>query len=182
MYEVDGLWIHLYIWRFCIYSHLSAAWYTFFEQKHQGTFYMLVRKTLKNCIKLLRSFRGASTMVSWLSCVTARVWNYYFVIKALLGQWVGCFLLNFSFKKFSVVDLVVHHCAAEKGLIVFNWELHIAMTDYHRDYKPQEGDGPSTRCHQAVDKGKVMPSLMHFPHIVFLRTSLGRLESNGTPS
>lgn len=82
-------------------------------------------------------------------------------------------------KKFSVVDLVLHHCAAEKGFIVFNRALHRAMKDHLRNYKPQEGGGPATRCHQAVDKGKVTASLMHFPHIVFPRTSLGALDSNG---
>lgn len=95
-------------------------------------------------IKLLSSFRGASTSVSCLCCVTGRDWNYDFVIKALLGQWVGCFLLNFSFKEFTVVDLVSRHCTAEKGLIVSKWELHIAMKDHLRDHKSQGGGDPST--------------------------------------
>lgn len=70
----------------------------FFEQKCYGTLICCLEKHKK--VSYYRDFlRGASTLVSWLCCVTARAWNDYFVIKAFLGQWVGCLLLNFSFKK-----------------------------------------------------------------------------------
>ena len=74
-------------------------------------------------------FWRASTFGNEMYCVTAGVWGCHVATKTLLGQWSGCLPLNFAFKKSCVVDFVVHHSAAENGLIFF--QVSVPCSSYN---------------------------------------------------